>query len=93
MSKKTNTFLFILGGTLLNILIIATFFIIFLVIYSNFLHARLPEGGIAWVLTVLFLAAIAASFFIYRLVIKIIMKKINMEKYLDPVFGPRRPPN
>ena len=68
------------------------FFVLFLVIYSRFLHTRLPEGSLIWVLTVIFLAALAASFFIYRMAIKIIMKKIDMEKYIEPVFGPRRPP-
>jgi hypothetical protein len=36
-------------------------------------------------------ASIVASFFAYRLVIKFITKKVNMEEHFDPLFG-RRPP-
>ena len=68
------------------------FFVIFLAIYSRFLHTHLPEGSLVWVLTVIFLAALAASFFIYRFVIKIVMKKFDMEKFIEPIFDQRRPP-
>jgi hypothetical protein len=62
-----------------------------LLIYSNFLFGRVSESVAAWVLPLFFAGAIAASFFIYRLAIKILMKKIDMEKYFDPIFA-RRPP-
>jgi len=91
MSKKTNTLLFILGGTVLNIIITVLSFLIFLAIYSRFLYPVLPESAAAWVLPVVFVAAIAVSFFVYRLAIKIVMKKVDMEKHFDPIFG-RRPP-
>jgi hypothetical protein len=90
MSKKTNTLLFILGGTVFNILVTLLCFIIFLVIYGRFLP-MLPESSAAWMLPVIFVASIVASFLIYRLAIKIIMKKVDMEKYFDPIFGHRRP--
>jgi len=90
MSKKTNTLLFILGGTVFNIIITVLCFLFFLAIYSRFLFPVLPESSTAWALPIVFVAAIAASFFIYRQVIKMIMKKVDMEKYFDPIFG-RRP--
>ena len=92
MSKKTNTLLFILGGTVFNILITVIFFILFLVIYVKFFYSVLPESAAAWVMPVIFVAAIVVSFVVYRLGIKIIMKKVDMEKYFDPIFGRRRPP-
>jgi phosphoglycerol transferase MdoB-like AlkP superfamily enzyme len=91
MSKKTNTLLFILGGTAFNILVTIICFIALLVIYSRFLFPTLPESSAAWVMPVLFVVSIVVSFLAYRLAIKIIMKKIDMEKYFDPIFGPRRP--
>ena len=91
MSKKTNTLLFILGGTVFNILITIVCFLVLLVIYSRFLYPVLPESSSAWVLPVIFVVSIAASFFVYRLAIKIITKKVDMEKHFDPIFG-RRPP-
>ena len=78
MSKKTNTILFVIVGTLLNILLMALFFILFLVIYSIFLHEYMPEGAVIWVLAVLFIVALTASFFLYKLLVKIIMRKLNI---------------
>ena len=92
MSKKTNTLLFILGGTVFNVLITILCFIIFLAIYSRFLYPVLPESSATWALPVIFVASIAASFFVYRQAVKIITKKVDMEKYFDPIFGRRPPP-
>ena len=92
MSKKTNTLLFILGGTAFNILVTIACFLLLLVIYSRFFYTCLPESSGAWIMPIIFVVAIVASFLIYRVVIKIIMKKVDMEKYFDPIFGPRRPP-
>jgi len=91
MSKKTNTILFILGGTVFNVLTTLVCFVILIMIYSRFLYPMLPESGAAWALPIIFVASIVASFFIYRLVVKIIAKKVNMEEHFDPIFG-RRPP-
>jgi len=90
MSKKTNTLLFILGGTIFNVLITLFSFLAFLLVYSKFLHNHIGESSAAWLLPVLFIAAIAVSFLVYRLAIKIIMKKVDMEKHFDPIFKPRR---
>ena len=91
MSKKTNTLLFILGGTVFNILITIICFIVLMVVFGRFFH-DISEPIIAWILPVIFVISIVASFLIYRLAIKIITKKIDMEKYFDPLFGRRRPP-
>jgi predicted membrane protein len=89
MSKKTNTLLFIIGGTIFNIFITIVCFLLLLLIYSNFLYGHVSESVAAWVLPIFFAGAIAASFFIYRFAIKMLMKKIDMEKYFDPIFARR----
>ena len=91
MSKKTNTVLFILGGTVFNILVTVLCFIIFLIIYSRYLYPLLPESSAAWIMPVIFVVSIVASFLVYRMAIKLLMKKVDMEKYFDPIFGHRRP--
>lgn len=91
MNKKTNTLLFVLGGTVFNILTTILCFILIFVIYSFALAPLLPENSGAWMLPIAFIASIVASFLIYRLAIKLLMKKIDIEKYFDPIFGPRRP--
>jgi len=90
MSKKTNTLLFILIATVFNILVTVLCFMAFLVIYSKFLFSVIPESWISWMIPVLFVASIIASFLVYRLVMKILMKKVDIEKYFDPIFGKRR---
>jgi hypothetical protein len=92
MSKKTNTLLFILGATVFNVLITAVCFLGLLLLYARFLVPLLPEEGQAWGFPAIFIAAIALSFVIYRLVLKQLLKRITVEKYFDPIFGGRRPP-
>jgi hypothetical protein len=92
MSKKTNTLLFILGATVFNILVTAACFIVLLLLYARFLAPLLPEEGQAWGFPAIFIAAIALSFLVYRLALKQLIKKLDVEKYFDPIFGGRRPP-
>jgi hypothetical protein len=92
MSKKTNTLLFILGATVFNIIVAVVCFTALLVLYARFIASLLPEEGRSWGFPVIFIAAIALSFVIYRVVLKQLMKKIAVEKYFDPIFGGRRPP-
>jgi len=87
MNKRMNTVLFLIGGTVFNIIVTIVCFLLFLLVYSNFLYGRVSESVAAWALPLFFAGAIAASFFIYRLAIKMLMKKIDMEKYFDPIFA------
>jgi hypothetical protein len=93
MSKKTNTLLFILGATVFNVVVTAACFIALLLLYARFFAPLLPDEGQAWGFPVIFIAAIALSFLIYRLALKQLLKKISVEKYFDPIFGGRRPPS
>jgi hypothetical protein len=92
MSKKTNTLLFILGATVFNILITVICFLLLLMIYARLILPIIPENTAAWGFPVIFIGAIALSFVIYRLILKRLMKKIEMEKYFDPIFSSRKPP-
>ncbi|MDR1585837.1 MAG: leader peptide processing enzyme [Treponema sp.] len=90
MNKKINTLLFILGATLFNIIVTVVFFAGLLLLYAKFLLPLIPESGRAWGFPLIFIAAIALSFLIYRFVLNLLMKKIKIEKYFDPVFGGRK---
>ena len=92
MSKKTNTLLFILGGTVFNILITVLCFFLLATLSRLFIVPLLPPDSTAWswLITGIFIAAIVVSFVVYRLAIKIIMKKVDMDKYFDPIFRPRK---
>jgi len=87
MNKKVNTVLFILGATLFNILITVGFFLLLLTLYARFIMRFLAEAAQAWSFPVLFIAAIAVSFVIYRFALKLVLKKVEMEKYFDPILG------
>jgi pilus assembly protein TadC len=92
MSKKSNTLLFILGATVFNILTTVVFLLVLLVLYARFLAPLLPDDSAGWGFPVIFIGAFALSFVFYRIILKRLMKKIDMEKYFDPIFGGRRPP-
>ena len=86
MNKKLNTTLFIIGGTIFNVLVTVLVFLLLFTIYVSFLMPVLPEQGRSWAFTIIFIAAIIAAFFIYRLAINFIVKKFDIDKYFDPIF-------
>ena len=90
MSKRGNTLWFILGATVFNILTTLILFIILMVVFARFFIPSLPESVAAWGIPVIFIGAIVLSFLLYRFILKQIMKKIDMEKHFDPIFGHRR---
>jgi K+ transporter len=86
MNKKANTLLFVLGATVFNILsTIIVFFALFL-IYVKFIATTLPENVAGGAISILFVLALAASFLIYNKGLKFLMKKVDMDKYFDPIF-------
>ena len=91
MNKKTNTVIFILVATVFNVIFTLLCFLLLLLIFSQFLFPVLPEDSVAWALPILFVLSIVASFFVYRILVKYLMKKVDVEKYFDPLFS-RRPP-
>ena len=61
-----------------------------MVFYSAVLYPALPESSSSWAIPVIFILSIAGSFLVYRGIIKILEKKVNMEKYFDPIFGRKK---
>jgi hypothetical protein len=92
MNKKTNTILFILGATVFNILVtVVSFFVLFL-LYSRILASRLPDETFIWGSIFVFIGAIALSFVVYQALLKLLVKKIDINKYFDPIFGRKKRP-
>lgn len=89
--------LFILAATIFNILITIVSFLALLLLFTFIIMPNLPGAAAgqttAWAIPVMFIGSIAVSFAIYRLILKVFMKKINIEKYFDPIFRGRRPPS
>ncbi|MCL2185561.1 MAG: leader peptide processing enzyme [Treponema sp.] len=86
MNKKVNTLLFVLGATLFNILIAVISFVLFTIIFINFIAPHIPPSGRSWGFNLILLASLAVSFFVYRIVLKLLISKVNVEKYFDPIF-------
>ena len=86
MNKKMNTILFLLGATVFNVLAALLSFIILMILYANFILEMIPGSGQEWGFTIIFILSIGISFLTYRAVIKFLIKKIDIEKYFDPIF-------
>jgi len=87
MNKKVNTLLFVLSATIFNIIVAIISFSVFFILYAEFLMNKLPESSKGWSTTLILLASLAVSFMVYRIVLKILIKKVDIEKYFDPIFA------
>jgi hypothetical protein len=90
MGKKTNTFLFILGATLFNIIVTVVCFMVLLLVFVKFFASVLPETAAAWALPVIFIGSIVLSFVLYRLALKLLMKRIDVNEHFAPLFKPKK---
>jgi len=87
MDKRVNTVLFILGATLFNVIVAMLSIFLLIVLYSiSPLRYMISETGQSWVTILIFISGIAISMFVYRIVLKALLKKVNVEKYFDPLF-------
>ena len=89
MNRKVNTVLFILGATIVNISTMLLILLLGLFLMSVVLSETARESVGQFFFIVVFLAAIGGSFFIYNRLIKLMSKKIDMDKYFHPLFRPR----
>jgi len=97
MNKKANTLLFILGATVFNIIITVAFifllgFIFFTFIFGYFSAEEAQANAFAWGLVIIFILSIVSSFFLYRYLLGLLLKKINIEKYFDPIIRSKYKP-
>jgi len=90
MNKKLNTLFFLLGATLVNILVALGLAAVLLVIYAKLLAPVLPPSVNAIAVAVLVLGSMAGSFPIYRWLVGLFQKRVDMEKYFDPLVKPKR---
>lgn len=86
MNKKLNTILFILCATIFNIIVAVISFFVFFLLYAKFIMPIIAESGYQWGLTLVLIAAIAVSIGVYRIVLRFLLDKIEIEKYFDPLF-------
>ncbi len=88
MSKQSNTAIFIIVATIVNILIMFAIFIVFFLI-AGFLFDLNGNLGII-MLGLSFIVAIGGSIFIYSKLVSWAIAKFNLEDKLVPIFGKRK---
>ena len=87
MNKKVNTVLFLLGATVFNIIVTMLFILLLGFLYLRFFMVYFSsENAIFWAFVLIFIGSITASFFLYRFLLSILLKKVNVEKYFEPIF-------
>ena len=86
MNKKVNTVLFIIGATVVNIVTMLIIFLTGLYLIGVLLPETARESAGQFLFILMFLIAIAGSFFIYHRLIRFISKRIDLEKYFHPIF-------
>jgi len=90
MNKKMNSALFILGATVVNVIIMVGLFLLFLIIHLRFLAPLMGPDAAQLTLIGIFCAAIALTYFIYNWLMKLFASKVDMDKYFDPLVKPRK---
>ncbi len=80
-----------IAATVLNMLLLAVFFIVGFVLLGLFMNRFPDSSGSAGILTLLvFVVAIGATFLIYNACLKYAVRKWNLEDKLYPFFAPKR---
>lgn len=89
MNKKLNTFLFILAATVINLTLMILLLVLMLVLMGTLVPEDSSPALVQMLLLLSFLIAVGGAFGLYSLIIKLVTKRIDMEKYFHPIFKPR----
>lgn len=84
MNKKVNTLIFILCGTIVNLLIAIVFIGILLLVVGQFHDALGPY--MTTIVPVAFFAGLIAAMFVYQKLTKLVITRFNLEDKLDPII-------
>jgi len=88
MNKKLNTVLFVVIGTLVNILLAIAFVVILLILASFAKQWIGPAKGA--VLPFIVMLGIFIAMMVYQRLTTWVIKKFDLEDKLDPLFTSRR---
>ena len=91
MTKRANTILFLLGATVLNVVLMVVIFGIFLVLDLWLLAGRIDPNNNIYVLLFCVFATMGLTFFLYHRIVKWATKKWELEDKLGPLFGKKTP--
>ncbi|MDA3957148.1 leader peptide processing enzyme [Oceanispirochaeta sp.] len=90
MNKKLNTVLFMLGGTIVNIILMLGLFLLFLYLGNLVLTPETDSNMKMLIFLLIIGISVVGSFFLYSKIVKMINKKWNLENYMHPLFSRKR---
>ena len=90
MNKKLNTALFIVGASLLNVILMVVLMTIGLTLVSLIIPKNISPTIASALFILVFLLSVAGSFFAYHRGIRFLSNRINMDKYFHPIFSSRK---
>ncbi|MFP4329530.1 MAG: hypothetical protein ACLFP6_02315 [Spirochaetaceae bacterium] len=89
MNKRVNTILFVLGASVVNVILMLALFLALFVLFARFLAPSLSPGLNQLIMVVIFVLSIGATYFIYHRMVRWLSTKIDFGNYFDPIFGKR----
>lgn len=90
MTKKGNSFVFMLVATIVNILITVIIMFLGFVLVSYIATYTNNSPMIPLIMMVVFVLALLASFFIYSKLVRFVVVKFKLEDKLDPLLIKKR---
>ncbi len=90
MNKKVNTLLFVLAGTIVNILLMLGLFILFLFLGNLVLTPETDSAIKLLVFLVIIGLSVVGSFLIYSRIVNFIIKRWKLEEIMHPVISRRK---
>lgn len=90
MNKKLNTLLFILAASVLNIVLIILLFLLFLAVVGALLPESASNSTVQLLMLAAFIISVVGSHTIYSMLIRLLSKRIDMDRYFHPIFRKKR---
>lgn len=90
MNKKLNSVLFVLGATVVNILLMLILFIGTFLIYGRFFAPMVDPSVSQFIVIFLFFASIILTYVLYNFMVNKLADKIDFDTYFDPIIRPRK---
>ncbi len=90
MNKKLNTALFIIGASILNVILMVILMAVGLALISLIIPENISSTIASALFILVFLLSVAGSFFAYHKGIKLLANRVDMNKYFHPVFSSKK---
>ncbi len=84
--KKLNSVLFVLVATLVNLLVMIAVFLLLSMLYGSFLAPQFSQAAGQVAVILIFFISVVTSYFFYHFFVKWLSKRIDMDRYFDPIF-------